>query len=377
MDTWLLDMIATFCVSLLLTGIIIPQILLIAFRKKLFDVPDERKIHRDVVPRLGGMAFMPAIFFSIACVMGFELLDTSSSDSLINSPVVAVQVCFIVCAMLMVFLCGLSDDLIGVRYRAKFVIQIISGMLLIVGGLWLCNLHGFLGIETMPRFCGYALTLLVIVFIVNAINLIDGIDGLASGLGAIAVLFYGIAFYLSGQYFYAVLSAATLGALVQFFYYNVFGDPSKRKKIFMGDTGSLTIGIVLAVLSIRMSMNGDLRHNSFNPIVVAFAPLIIPCFDVVRVYIHRLARHRNPFLPDKSHIHHKILALGIPSRMAMLIILIVSAVLITVNVLLSARVNVTFIVAGDGVIWVAINVIISKAIARRQSRLGIHCPLCD
>lgn len=371
MDLWLVDILITFGISVMLTGVLIPQILLIAFRKKLFDVPNERKIHTVAVPRLGGLAFMPSIFFSIAFVIGVDLLNSTAVVGVFNV-LSMLQLCFIACSIVLMFLVGMADDLVGVRYSAKFVVQIIAAILLILAGLWLKNLHGFLWIFTMSPVCGYLLTALVIVFIINAMNLIDGIDGLASGVGAIALLFYGIAFYMCGEYFYALLSVATLGTLVPFYYYNVFGNPEHHKKIFMGDTGALTVGVILSILAIKMAGMSPSSDTMFvNPLVVAFSPLIVPCFDVVRVYLHRIARRRNPFLPDRCHIHHKILALGVPQRVTMVSILIVSALFITVNVLASPFVNVTWLVLIDLVVWTAGNLMLTRAIRRRERRLGL------
>lgn len=378
MDIWLINMLITFGLSVLLTGILIPQILLIAFRKQLFDVPNARKIHTAVVPRLGGMAFMPAVFFSIACVIGVEMMSGNDVSLIINIDN-ALQVCFIACALLLMFLVGLADDLVGVRYSAKFAIQIIAAIFLVVAGLYITNLHGFIFVNELPQVVGVLLTLLVIVFIINAINLIDGIDGLASGLSAIALLFYGIAFYSNNEYFYAMLAFATLGTLVPFFYFNVFGDPVKRKKIFMGDTGALTIGVVLSVLAIKMSNMpiSPVANSQINPLVVAFSPLIVPCFDVVRVYLHRITKHRNPFLPDKCHIHHKVLALGVPQRVAMISILTVSALFIIANVLASPYIDVTLLVVLDLAVWTVVNYVMSYAIKRRQIRMHLKEPLYD
>lgn len=371
MEIWLTNILLTFGISVLLTGILIPQILLIAFRKKLFDEPDARKIHTAVVPRLGGMAFMPSIFFAIACVIGIELMTADNVIGIFNVTG-TLQMCFIACAMLLMFLVGLADDLIGVRYSAKFVVQIISSIFLVLADLYINNLHGFLWIHEIWTPFGIMLTMLVIVFVINAMNLIDGIDGLASGLGAIALLFYGIAFYSCGEIFYAMLSAAALGTLLPFYYFNVFGDPKKRKKIFMGDTGALTIGVILSTLAIKMSrMEPSADVYNINPLIVAFSPLIVPGFDVVRVYLHRILRRRNPFLPDKCHIHHKIMAMGLPQRITMISILIVSAAFITINVLLSPYINITWIVIGDLLVWTVGNILLSKAIARRNKRLGI------
>ena len=214
--------------------------------------------------------------------------------------------------------------------------------------------------------------MVVIVFIINAINLIDGIDGLASGLSAIALLFYGIAFYSVGEYLYAMIAASAMGTLIPFFYFNVFGDPAKRKKIFMGDTGALTIGVVLATMALKMNnLTPTIENIHANPLVLAFSPVIVPCLDVVRVYIHRILRHRNPFLPDKCHIHHKILATGLPQRVTMISILIVSACFIILNVLISPYMNVTILFILNLAIWTLSNMWLTYIIKRRQEKLKL------
>ncbi|MDE6266096.1 MAG: undecaprenyl/decaprenyl-phosphate alpha-N-acetylglucosaminyl 1-phosphate transferase [Muribaculaceae bacterium] len=355
-----------FLVSFTLTGILIPQILLIAFRKKLFDEPDERKIHKGVIPRLGGISFMPSIVFSIACATGFSLLFY---EGMINVALneASVQVSFGVCALMLLYLMGLADDLVGVRYRAKFVIQGIASVFLVMAGLYIVNLHGFCSLNLLPQWFAYAFTILVIIFITNAINLIDGIDGLASGLSMIACLFYGIIFYMNSDFFYALLMFATLGTLMPFFYYNVFGNPEKFKKIFMGDTGALTIGLVLSVASIHLSNNGVAANTTINPLIIAFSPLIVPGFDVVRVYLYRLRNRRNPFLPDKNHIHHKFLALGMRQSHAMLTILALSAFFILLNILMSDFVNITMIVVVDLFVFTCIQLFLSYLIHRHKA----------
>ena len=363
MDLWLANIIFSLGISILLTGVIIPQILLIAFRKKLFDVPDERKIHKSAVPRLGGIAFMPAIFFSVTSVCGFAMLYEPSQSNSIDYQWI-VQFCFISCSIMLMFLVGLADDLVGVKYRAKFVVQIISAIMLVAGGLWIDNLHGFMWIHELSPFIGVPLTILVIVFIINAINLIDGIDGLASGLSFAALIIYGTAFFFMKAYIFAVISFAVVGVLIPFFYYNVFGDAKKRKKIFMGDTGSLTIGLILAYLSlelycISMVYGSELRAN---PFIVAFCPLLIPCLDVVRVFMGRIRRHNNPFLPDKTHIHHKLLAIGIPPRLCMVTIVTVALFTSTLNIYLSQYIDVNILVLLDIGGWTAGNILLSKRI---------------
>ena len=252
---WIVNCSIAFLICVFCAGIIIPQILLIAFRKRLFDLPDERKIHHCAVPRLGGIAFKPVVFFTVALLLGINMvMGHSEMLSEIENDVRPLAFAF--CSIMVLYLVGMADDLIGIRYRAKFVIQILCGMMLIAGGIYIDNLYGILGIHSVPLWLGYPLTILFVVFIINAINLIDGIDGLASGLCSIACLLYGLTFLMFHQYIYAMLAFATLGVLVPFFYYNVFGNAEHGKKIFMGDTGSLTVGMMLCLLSLKLTMCG-------------------------------------------------------------------------------------------------------------------------
>lgn len=367
MNYWIVSSISVFVISLSLTGIIIPQILLIAFRRKLFDEPDPRKIHHGAIPRLGGMAFMPSIFFAIACISGIGMLfyDNEMSALLFRH---TKEISFASCSLMLMFLVGLADDLIGVRYRAKFVVQIVAGLFLVVASLSIDNLWGFLLIDKMWAPFGWLLTVLVAVYITNAINLIDGIDGLASGLSAVACLYYGIVLFMAGDYFYGFVAFATLGTLVPFYYYNVFGHEEKQEKIFMGDTGALTIGLLMTILSIHICHNGIGLECDMNPLVVAFTPLIVPCFDVLRVYLHRLRMHRNPFLPDKCHIHHKLLALGLRKTKAMVLIVVSSVLFTMINLGLSKILSVTWLVLLDVVGYALINIILTRLIRKREQQ---------
>lgn len=376
---WTLDELAVFLISAGISGIIIPKILLIAFRKRLFDEPDERKIHTAAVPRLGGLAFMPSIVFSICLVVGVKgILDAQGLSAYFGGPSevgdmseMLLPMCFGLCAVMMMYLVGIADDLIGVRYSAKFVAQILAALLLAMGGVRIDNFHGFMWLYELPVGLSWAATVLLVVFITNAINLIDGIDGLASGLSGIAMAFYGFVFMHTGHMLYAMLAFAGLGTLVPFFYYNVFGNPAMGKKIFMGDTGSLTTGLILSFLSIEVCSLPEGSVYSWDVMVLAFAPLAIPCLDVIRVFVHRIVRGMSPFLPDKSHIHHKLLALGIPQRWAMITILATSSALIAANLLMSVHMGPMWVLVIDMVVWVAANWQLTRCIMARQKRLGI------
>lgn len=364
MDVWAINLILAFLISAFLSGVMIPQILLISFRKKLFDVPDERKIHKTLVPRLGGLAFKPVIFFTIAFIIGVNILLGNNG---IISQISAnnTELTFVYCAIMMLYVIGVADDLIGVRYRAKFVAQIICGLMFIAGGVSLFTLDGVLGLHQLPVWFSWFATVFLVVFISNAINLIDGIDGLCSGLCSVVLGFYGLVFAFLGEYIYSLLSFSTLGVLIPFFYYNVFGDAEHNRKIFMGDTGSLTIGIIISFLSIKISQLPETSlYSGSNLFVLSFAPLIVPCFDVIRVFLHRIREHKSPFLPDKNHIHHKFLAIGLPQRKAMITIILVSIIFTVVNVFLSFMINVNILLLINIIVWTAGHLWLTKKIKK-------------
>ena len=371
MEHWIFNDIIAFFISLFLAGIIIPQILLIAFRKKLFDDIDKRKIHQGVVPRLGGIAFFPSILFSFSLVLGFSL-KYFGWETTEEFMVVVIPFFFMICAVLLMFLVGIADDLLGVRYMAKFGVQIVASVLIVFSGVYIENFFGFLWVHEIPDWIGWISTSFMVVYVVNAINLIDGIDGLASGLSTVAFIFYTIIFFWGGEVAYSLLAAAGAGTLLPFFYYNVFGKANKQKKIFMGDTGALTTGMILIFCALGMLHLGDVPVAvDYNPVILGISPLIIPLFDVVRVYIHRVVRHRNPFLPDKSHIHHKLLALGINQRIALTIIMLWSMFFIIINLVLSSVMNPTLIILVDVGIWMVVNFALTKTISLREQRLGV------
>ncbi|MDE7381494.1 MAG: undecaprenyl/decaprenyl-phosphate alpha-N-acetylglucosaminyl 1-phosphate transferase [Muribaculaceae bacterium] len=368
---WIETIFVAFFISALLTGVLIPQILSIAFRRKLFDNPDARKIHRGVVPRLGGISFLPSVMCAMTLVLGWCLKFDNVHICTILSHEHIVSSLFLMCSLLLLYLVGIADDLIGVRYRAKFVVQIICSVLILISGIHLTNLHDILFINDVPYWLGWILTGFIVVYLLNAINLIDGIDGLASGLSTITLAWYGYIFIMAEQYLYAMIAWATTGSLLTFFYYNVFGKVSKRSKIFMGDTGSLTVGMVIAFLSLALitePLAPSIEH--YDPWIIAYSPLIVPLFDVVRVYLHRKKEGRNPFLPDRSHIHHKLLDLGLSSRKALGIILIISLFFMVVNLLLSPVMNINLILVIDIVVWTIGNVWLTAMIRKKEKREG-------
>ncbi len=359
--------IIAFTVSVLLSWLIIPRILVVAFRKRLFDMPDARKIHSQAIPRLGGLSFVPTILFSLTFVLGLQYTAGSILPPALVQYIVP-EFCFLVCGLVLLYLSGIKDDLVGLRYRTKFLVQIVAALFFPLSGLWINNFYGLFGIYELNAWIGIPFTILAVVFITNAINLIDGIDGLASGLSSVALAVLGSLFIYQHLWPYAALAFSTLGVLLPFFYYNVFGQAERCKKIFMGDTGSLTLGYILSFLSIRYAAyNPALAPFTDGAIVIAFSTLIVPLFDVVRVMLVRVRTHQGLFSPDKNHIHHKFLAMGFSPRGAMLSILALACLFSCLNILLISHIDNTIMFIFDILIWSALNLLFDRIRDKKEA----------
>lgn len=347
--------VLAFVISVFVARLIIPRILIISLRKKLFDIPDARKIHKRAIPRLGGVSFFPTILFSCCLVLAFRSL-TGYNISDLQVSYVLPECLFLICGMTLLYLTGIADDLIGVRYRQKFVVQILCACFFPISGLWINDLYGLFGVHVISAWVGIPFTVLTIVFITNAVNLIDGIDGLASGLSSVALLVFGVLFIEKGLWMYSIIAFSTFGVLVPFFYYNVFGSVERARKIFMGDTGSLTLGYILSFLAVKYSQN-NLVVTSYTEgaFVIAFSTLIVPSFDVIRVVMLRIRNGKSPFEADKNHIHHKFLAMGFTPRKALITILLISCSFSAINIFFMPWVNNTVMLIGDITIWIGLN----------------------
>ena len=348
----------SFVLAVALGMIIIPNILLISYKKQLFDIPDGRKVHKTPVPRLGGLSFFPVILIGMALNIGLRYLTGPSLDELTLSRT-GIELLFILAGLMMLYLTGEADDLVGVGYKVKFVVQIIASFLMVLSGTWLHSLWGLFGIYEIPEWIGMPLTVAIVVYITNAINLIDGIDGLASGLCCVALTVLGGMMVMRGEYVHALIAVATLGVIIPFWFYNVFGNERRGHKLFMGDAGSLTLGYTLSYLVLRISFPDYPGSDGSQDMVLALSTLVVPLFDVVRVVLHRLRKHRNPFLPDRNHIHHKLLRTGMRKHKVLLTILAMSVMYIVLNALLLKFMDVTLILIVDILAWVAIHLIIN------------------
>lgn len=358
--------LSSFFISLLATAYLIPKILLISIRKHLIDQPNARKVHTCVSSRLGGVAFFPAIFFAIGVTVSvFSRFDTNVMENFMTASFIMVM-----CVLL--YLIGIADDVVGVSWRIKFVFQIMAAGLVTLSGTWVNNLYGICGIWEISAWVGVPLTIFLIVFVINAVNLIDGIDGLASGLSCVALLFLGILFLYEGKETSSLLAFTTLGALIPFFYYNVFGIAKKRYKIFMGDTGALVIGLILSILTVKFAclVRKEGVEMAYPFIVVSFSVLLVPGFDVIRVVLHRYRMGQPLFLPDKNHIHHKFLALGCSHRKAMFTILALASLFIILNMALCLYININVLIMLDVVLWTALHVWLTSKIKKKREELA-------
>lgn len=356
-------MVVGFLMAVLLGQIIIPRILVISHRKRLFDQPDSRKVHHRPISRLGGVTFFPVILI-VMCTIG--LLQFYEMEK-ITSSVISESLC-LVAGLMLLYMIGVCDDLIGVRYRRKFEVQILAAAFLPFAGLSIQNLGGLFGWYEISPLVGVPLTMLLTVFLINAINLIDGIDGLASGLCMVAITLFGMSFAWHGSWMYALLAFASVGVLIPFFFYNVFGNANRGHKIFMGDTGSLTLGFILSVMVVKYVsvMVQESSRLDGAPVVMAFSVLLVPSLDVCRVVLNRFRRRVHPFKPDKSHIHHKFLNMGFTPRRSMILIqLMAVAFIVFTLVLLRIGLLAPVVFMLDILVWTLMNVWFSRIIRRR------------
>lgn len=278
--------VLAFVTAFVVAMIVMPPLIKIINRFRLFDVPDLRKEHSTPIPTMGGIA--SCLGMAVACLFWFRF----SRDNFIISFFFSAAVLFAI---------GMMDDLKNLSARYKLGIQIAVSFLIAFSGVRITSFDGLFGIYELSVSAQYTFTVLAITGITNAFNLIDGIDGLAGGLGFMSLVILGLFLTLSGDANNAIIAFALGGGLLGFLYYNF--NPAR---IFMGDTGSLVLGFVIAVLCVRLIQMNMGVESPVMPQAPVFALSIvaIPVFDTIRVFALRIWRGDSPFSPDKNHIHH-------------------------------------------------------------------------
>lgn len=348
--------IAAFLLSVGTGWVIIPRIVMISKKKRLFDELSARKSHTGMVPRLGGASFFPTFLFAFTLTMGmryifgYNVADDYFMDSL-------RELMFLLAGSTVLFCVGMADDLTGVGYKGKFLAQTLSAVLICCSGVEITSLDGLFGIYEIPYWVGIILTVLIIILLANAYNLIDGIDGLCSGLSLLALLTFGFWFIVHGIYVYAMMAMAMAGVVLVFFFYNVLG---KRLKVFMGDTGSLLLGYLIAFLGLKFySLNVSGEFFRINAAPAVFLGVVsIPVFDVVRVFCARMVAGLSPFYPDRRHIHHKLLRIGLTHLQSAMVIVLLQVGFILLNFLLR-NVSINLLLAINVALGFAVNYLLN------------------
>ena len=355
MNYTLIYYILAFLISFLFNFFTMPTLLKICYKKRLYDVPDARKVHKILVPRLGGILFLPSTLIAMSAVL-------MARAALVDNTIELNQWTFIfLTGIFIIYIIGVLDDLIGLGANIKFAVQLVTALAFPLSGVYINNLYGLFGIYEIPFYIGYFITVFCTLLIINAMNLIDGIDGLASGIAAIALTGYTILFATNGIEIYPIFCVSVITAILVFMYFNIFGDEKKQTKTFMGDTGSLTLGYIISFLAIKYAMNNEnILPYRPNALLVSYSMLLIPVFDVARVILYRLRKHKPLFGADKSHIHHKLLRTGMSQHKVLMTIYSIVLFFIVLNYIMSSVINITIIVALDVILWTIFNLWLDK-----------------
>ncbi|WP_452225483.1 MraY family glycosyltransferase [Lacinutrix chionoecetis] len=309
--------IILFLGAFFLTYFTIPKIISVVKYKDLLDAPNNRSSHVNTTPTLGGIAFYFTLMFSM-----FFLKDYDSYKIVYN----------LIPGLTVLFIFGLKDDLVVLSPLSKLIAQLVAVSFILANQSFLINsLNGFLGFHEIPYLVSLFISGFLMILIVNSYNMIDGVDGLAAGIGIVIASVYLVIFYYLKMDFYVYLSIITIAILIAFLRFNL----SKTQKIFMGDTGSLLIGFVLGVFTLKLLSVKNLIVASDFPLLieniplVALAILVLPLFDTTRVFVIRLLNKKSPFSADRNHLHHVLLNLGF-SHLKTSIILTISNLLFVV-----------------------------------------------
>jgi len=280
--------------SFILSYVLIPKIRVIAKVSNFRSKPNHRSSHVDFVPNIGGVAFYVVLMISFYFIEKFDEFNTLYS---------------LLPGLTIIFIIGLKDDLIGVAPSTKLIAQILSGVFLVFHPSFeLLNFKGFLWVFEINYFIGLLIVIFINVLIINALNLIDGIDGLAGVISIIVFSSFTILFLLIERYFLCSICIVLIGSLIAFLRFNV----SNEKKIFMGDTGSMLIGFIISILTLRIialpneklvELNFPLQNIPF----LIFSFISIPILDLVRVFVIRIFAGKSPFEADRNHFHHLII----------------------------------------------------------------------
>ncbi len=286
--------ISIFIGAFLLTYLTIPKIINVVEHKRLMDDPNQRSSHEMKTPTLGGVAFFYTLIFALFFINGRDLFN---------------EAIYIIPGLTILFIVGLKDDLVVISPGAKLMAQVLAiAFILVNPSFTIGSLNGFLNINEIPYYLYIVIAGFMMITIINSYNLIDGIDGLASVVGIVIMVIYTTIFYLTEEHFFALLSITMNAILIAFFGFNI----SSEKKIFMGDTGSLIVGFIISILTLKFLALKPHAYTELpflleNAPLIAISILIVPLFDTARVFAIRIANKKGPFSPDRNHTHHVLI----------------------------------------------------------------------
>jgi UDP-N-acetylmuramyl pentapeptide phosphotransferase/UDP-N-acetylglucosamine-1-phosphate transferase len=310
----MLNVLLTASVSFIITFLAIPVIIRIAEQKKLFDIPDARKLHTKPIASLGGIGIFSGFF--LACILAISAKAYPEFQ-------------YFFAASTVIFFLGINDDVIVLSATKKIIGQLLAAAILIhLGGIRITSMHGLFGVYELPEVVSLAFSYITIIVIVNAFNLIDGVDGLAGTLGMLTMSVFGTYFFAVGMPGYALMSFSMAGSLLAFLIFNY--NPAK---IFMGDTGSLLLGLINSILAIKFITVADTSNVAFpleSAVAIGFSILMVPLADTLRVFTIRIFHGRSPFSPDRRHIHHLLLDRGLNHKYVTLCCLLMNILFITI-----------------------------------------------
>jgi len=309
----ILPLAGSFLTAFIITLLLIPIIIRLSKKYQLVDKPDHRKVHKDPIPTLGGIGFFSGF-------IGIAIAWMSWSGQLADF--------ILLVGLIILFTMGIFDDMMDLRASLKFLIQITVALTISYYGFKIESLHGVFGIYEMPVWAQYAFSVFLITGLINAFNLIDGIDGLAGGLAFINSVVLGILLFQQENMLYATLAFTFAGALLGFLKFNF--NPAK---IFMGDTGSLVIGFLMAVLGIVVIRGIDITDSASSSstgslMIVVVGILLLPVYDTLRVFTERILKKSSPFKPDRTHVHHLLIETGARHKKASIILYIANLTII-------------------------------------------------
>lgn len=290
--------IVVFIISLIVASLTHQPVLHFAQKHNIYDNPEARKLQRKPIPVMGGFVVFLGAMIGSLCY--WFVYDCTS--------IIPIQI-----AMLLMLIVGAWDDIRKLTPGMRFVFEVLMVVgLALVNGYPINDLHGLWGVHGISPWIAWPITVIGCVGIINAINMIDGIDGLSSGICIMAFSFYSWVFFRAHDFVHAALGVSIAGALIPFFIMNVFG---KRSKMFIGDAGTMMLGIALCDMVMAMLTKGSACAKKFDGtdfclIAYAYAVLSIPICDTVRVMFGRISRGESPFHPDKTHLHHAFIDYG-------------------------------------------------------------------